>query len=514
MTVIQEVFNNREIAIGIWLGLIIIPFLFTTPARKFIKSIIPILFSKKFVTFYAVFFSFLCLVLYGLHWIGIWEWSLLKDTIFWVLCVEFPLFMKAIEKADSGHFFGKLIKENIAVSVIIEFFIGFWTFSLPIELVLVPLTVIISLLYAVSEREKTYRSAKKFFGSLQVIWGIVLIINAINELIHSPEQFFNMDTLKSLGLPIVLLILNLPIVYGLALYNIYEQIFIRLKGNKFEQRKMKVQLLFFSGLNLSKVTAVRKSMTETIMVSLTANDLRLNLNKLSRRLQFQIGDNYMKPSRYYTVACMAGLIISIIGLIGSNSEVSIKELISMNFVWNVPRIKEIATYIFSTMFVFSMTLLIFAGSFRKRQRTDVSQIKKYALYELLMSAKRQESQLMEYPPTDDPTSLFVAYILNANEVKAACNKVLSAYENLLTSWEWDTINQLQLCSTAFINNFEAITRDGLKYNAVSFSEWYNVKKLSAPQNEKINTFVYTIQKDLEKYSESIQHFCKDFESYY
>ena len=37
-----------------------------------------------------------------------------------------------------------------------------------------------------------------------------------------------------------MLILNLPVVYGLAIYNVYEQIFIHLKGTAREKRKMKV----------------------------------------------------------------------------------------------------------------------------------------------------------------------------------------------------------------------------------------------------------------------------------
>ncbi len=36
----------------------------------------------------------------------------------------------------------------------------------------------------------------------------------------------------------------------------------------------------------------------------------------------------MKRSRYYVLACIAGLILSFIGLIGANSDVSLKDLVS------------------------------------------------------------------------------------------------------------------------------------------------------------------------------------------
>lgn len=265
MGVIQEFFNNREIAIGIWVIIGLAVILPTKPARQFIKTAIPILFCKKFVIFYIVFLSFLGLVLFALNWAGLWDLTLLKDTVFWVLFVELPLFAKAIEKADGGRFFSNLIRENVAIVVAIEFFVGFWTFSLITEIILIPLTVLISVLQVLAGQDKEHRSAKRFFDGLLVLWGIILLINAIYSLIHAPNQFLSFDTLKSLLLPLVLLVFNLPVVYGLALYNTYEQIFIRIKGSKSEQKKMKWQVIRFSGINLSKVSAIRKSLPNTII---------------------------------------------------------------------------------------------------------------------------------------------------------------------------------------------------------------------------------------------------------
>ena len=412
MGVIQEFFNNREIAIGIWVIIGLAVILPTKPARQFIKTAIPILFCKKFVIFYIVFLSFLGLVLFALNWAGLWDLTLLKDTVFWVLFVELPLFAKAIEKADGGRFFSNLIRENVAIVVAIEFFVGFWTFSLITEIILIPLTVLISVLQVLAGQDKKHRSAKRFFDGLLVLWGIILLINAIYSLIHAPNQFLSFDTLKSLLLPLVLLVFNLPVVYGLALYNTYEQIFIRIKGSKSEQKKMKWQVIRFSGINLSKVSAIRKSLPNTIVCCRTSNDLQINLKKLARRLDLQIGENYMKRSRYYVLACIAGLILSFIGLIGANSDVSLKDLVTLNFVFDIPRIKEILTNIFSTMIVFSATLFFFAIGFAKKQREDVSQIRKYALYELLLSVKMQHSQLVDYPPIDEPADLFCAYVHN------------------------------------------------------------------------------------------------------
>ena len=41
---LQEIFNNREIAVGIWLFLFISISIFTKPGKNFLKSVLPILF--------------------------------------------------------------------------------------------------------------------------------------------------------------------------------------------------------------------------------------------------------------------------------------------------------------------------------------------------------------------------------------------------------------------------------------------------------------------------------------
>lgn len=68
--------------------------------------------------------------------------------------MELPLFVRTIEKAKDNHFFARLIKENIALIVIIEFILNFWTFELITEIIIVPIAVFIGFLYAISVRGK------------------------------------------------------------------------------------------------------------------------------------------------------------------------------------------------------------------------------------------------------------------------------------------------------------------------------------------------------------------------
>ena len=52
MDTMQGIFNNREIAIGLWVIVALSLFLCTKAAREFLKTTLPVLFCKKFVVFY------------------------------------------------------------------------------------------------------------------------------------------------------------------------------------------------------------------------------------------------------------------------------------------------------------------------------------------------------------------------------------------------------------------------------------------------------------------------------
>ena len=92
--------------------------------------------------------------------------------------------------------------------------------------------------------------------------------------------------------------------------------------------------------------------------------------------------------------------------------------------------------------------------------------------------------------------------------------MLVTYENLLTSWERETMESLQEKAILFLANFVSGDSEILPYNAETFKEYYEDKVRNAPQNEKINTFEYDVKRDLEQYVDQIKRFSRDFKSYY
>ena len=222
----------------------------------------------------------------------------------------------------------------------------------------------------------------------------------------------------------------------------------------------------------------------------------------------------MKRAKFYVGVCVTAAAGSLIGLVLANSEVSIKDIITLNFVLDIPRIKEILTYIFSISLVFSLALLLYAIGFRKRKNEEITQIKKYAVFEFLFVLKKQKSQLQEYPPIDDPVSLFVNYLQIAYELKEACTKALDVYGNLLNNWERESIELLQTSTMGLLTNATIGGGNFTDFDVDSFCEYYRGKVKAMQHGANFNAFTSMVKSDAEKYTKRIESTYEDFKRCY
>ena len=419
-----------------------------------------------------------------------------------------------IDKAKDNHFFSKLIEENIALVAIIGFILNYWTFSLLTEIIIVPITIFLGLLYALASKEKKHQNVRHFFDGVLALFAVIVIVNTVIHICQNPVDLFNINALKEFLLPILLLLLNLPIVYGLALYNNYEQVFIRVKGTGREKVKMKQRIVWFAGISLTKIAAMRNNPQCVTVVSLTNDHMKSNIKKLSGRLSVKIGDNYMKRAHFYIAWYVFGLFVCVVVIVFCNTQVSIKDMFSLNFTLNISRIKEIITYICASGVVAFLCFLIYAIGLKKKKNEEISQIKKYALHSFLYLLKNQHGLLQEFPPVDAPRELFLQYIIPCYEMKLECDKSIVLFENLLTTWELDSIKQLQTASSSLVHSVDIATERINEYTPDSFLTYFMEKKASAPQNDRMNVFVYNIEKGIEKYSQQIRLCYDEFKRYF
>ena len=224
----MDIFNNREIAVGIWILIFSGYAASHSSVRAAIPGLLRCFFSLQFLTLLALMIGYIVLIVFGLSSAKFWDMSQLKNTIFWSLTVAFVSMFHFSKITEDGHYFINTVKDNFKLVVILEFVIAFHTFSLYVELLIVPVASVLVAMQIFVEAEKEHSSLAILVEKLLTIFGGALITYAGYMLVTEPKSFFQAGVLTDFTLPIVLTLLFLPFLYMLALYACYENAFLRI----------------------------------------------------------------------------------------------------------------------------------------------------------------------------------------------------------------------------------------------------------------------------------------------
>lgn len=260
-----KLLSNREISILIWTVLFFGALIISSKGSfGILLNVIKILFSKHFIPFYIVFALFFTIIIVALNRITIWEFSLYKDFAYWFLTTGIVLFFSA-NRLETYRDFTKVILTTISATIILEFIIGFYNFSLVWELILIPIVTFISILSIVEEMKKDDRNSKlvaKFLKNLLSIIGFGILAYAIYKLTISYNDFFTLSNLKSLLLPPIFTLIFLPLIYFTVLYMKYEKVFINLNRYNFlsntRKREIKYVILKYANIKFKKIEKSNK----------------------------------------------------------------------------------------------------------------------------------------------------------------------------------------------------------------------------------------------------------------
>ena len=152
----------------------------------------------------------------------IWDFSLLKDTIYWTFGVAFILLFNS--KNDTGYF-KKTFFDCFKIVILFEFLTNLYSFNLIIEIISIPIILFFSLASAMGEIKEEHRSAKKASDIILSIYGITVIIYSTYHAIIDFNKLDSIDNLRSILLSPILTILYIPYIYFTALYMVYESFF-------------------------------------------------------------------------------------------------------------------------------------------------------------------------------------------------------------------------------------------------------------------------------------------------
>jgi len=123
---------------------------------------------------------------------------------------------------DGYKSFKEQIADNVKLIVILQFIMNFYSFSFPVELILgfFTSTSIIFLYFidsATTMKDEGTKTVKIFFSAVLIIVNAPLLFYAVWKVFSNYHSIFNIESIKSFLLPIVLLLWYLPLIYFLTL---------------------------------------------------------------------------------------------------------------------------------------------------------------------------------------------------------------------------------------------------------------------------------------------------------
>lgn len=197
---------------------------------------------------------YIAFVVYFLSEIGLWNTGQIKNTLFW--CVSFgfmSLFKIESIKKDKSFFKNSLI-DNLKLLAILQFIIGVYTFSVWIEILLVPVLVLIGAMSAIAESDERHHQVKTLLDYFISIFGIIFIIYTLYMLTTNFGEFRNENTAYGFFVPPLLTLFYLPFIVFMLIYSTYEQVFVRLKfsiKNRLYRNLAKVYALVLLNIRMS-----------------------------------------------------------------------------------------------------------------------------------------------------------------------------------------------------------------------------------------------------------------------
>ncbi len=256
-----EIFSTREIAIAIYLIIIVIAVFFSKKIRPSAINVIKCVLTPKLIIPFIILIIYSGGITYLFSRFSFWKWQFLKDIIIWTLFAGVPVCYKAINSGGKEKgYFKNIVVDNLKFSALVEFFTGSFTFTLILELILQPVLVLLGALDAIASRDEKNKSAQKIIQVLLVIIGFVMIALSIKNAVDSLTFDGSKDLLICFLIPIVFSIFFVPASYILAIYAKYETLFLRLKFREPKNNKWKYRfkIIWHCNFRLKRVILFQK----------------------------------------------------------------------------------------------------------------------------------------------------------------------------------------------------------------------------------------------------------------
>jgi hypothetical protein len=241
--------NNREIAMLVWTGLLLLWMLSRRDMRPALGGVLRAFLQPTILGWLLAFVAYLSGCVWLAEQAGLWQSQLVNETAFWFLATGFVLFMGVNEVSGQDDFLWKAAKRVLALGLLAEIFINLVVMPLWVEFLFLPVVTFVVLMQVFVEGKEEYAQIKKLADWLSAFIGLGLFAFVAISLLLDPAQLDPAYLARLLALPLWLTLLSLPFIYLLGLFVAYEKAFRRIDFWATEKRNArKAKLAMLTGL--------------------------------------------------------------------------------------------------------------------------------------------------------------------------------------------------------------------------------------------------------------------------
>ena len=289
----MDIFSTRELATAFWVGAILIAVGMAIVTNKKIRQgfigVLKCFFNRKLRKLWEIYFLYIGIITLMFSRFPIWKNIYLKDIILWTLFSGLTICMNAVASEADEKYISKVLKDNIRFTVVTEFLLSTFTFSLWVELIIIPITTVIVLFDTVAEHKSDAIAVHKLLQDVMAFAGLCVILQTVRVGILEYRELNVTNTLVSFFIPIVYLLLVTPLEYAFELYSKYEMLFIQMHfkepSDKMVQRKRHLKVIKACGLSVRKIILFQKQCIPRMYVSMSDSEFEALISQLEEICQ-------------------------------------------------------------------------------------------------------------------------------------------------------------------------------------------------------------------------------------
>lgn len=219
--------NERQLATLIWLGAFALFILLYPKSRAGIRNIAAKFANLKIIipiVTLVVYVGVLVFVGWCVKW---WTINQTTDTVFWFFGSALVLLFNIDRVSKTERFFRQAALGTVGITALTEFFVNdLFVFSLPVELLLIPLLSVLAIISVVAGHKPHFRSVKRLIDTVLALVGISFVVYISVRLVSEWDAIDKLGIIRTFALPLWLMIGVLPFIYLVSLYSNYERAFM------------------------------------------------------------------------------------------------------------------------------------------------------------------------------------------------------------------------------------------------------------------------------------------------